>query len=428
MPALAQRAATGAVRVPPTALVTILALVALGLAATLATVWQDHGVDKEMNVLFDADPGTGLPCFAHFRHWYGIRHPAVCALVSSTIRVAAEAAAAAGLVADQEGFRETVASYVTPAASALGVAAAGALAWASGIGVSGIIVLCALLGLSFSQLVFGSIPEHFAITGLLLGLTLLLGARPPPARRSDWLIWIAAGTAATAVTVTNLVFFFLILFFSLGRSGNAWGALRRAVPIGLLCLVIALSVGKIGDFVYGYWHTRDIDSLATHVTKFLRPDPARNVLAFPRALGDAFAPAALRVKVNVTGIEHHQAHETQFSLEDGEEIWRAPLRVAGVIAAAMVLGAGLGLRRSFPQRHLILASLCILVFSGVLHAFWGDGYFLYSQHWLMASLVLLFPLFVEPRTARPAAIVFAVIVPLVAYSNFEALRAMALRL
>jgi hypothetical protein len=83
------------------------------------------------------------------------------------------------------------------------------------------------------------------------------------------------------------------------------------------------------------------------------------------------------------------------------------LLLALALAGAIAMWAG-----TRTQRTLMLAALAILIFNKWLHAFWGVGHFLYSQHWNLAfSVLVVGSLFATGRALRVGqAIVFATVV------------------
>jgi hypothetical protein len=100
----------------------------------------------------------------------------------------------------------------------------------------------------------------------------------------------------------------------------------------------------------------------------------------PLAIVNTLAPADVGTKNN----EDQGQYSYQFTLEKSSGAWR--VLPAGLLLATGTLGC---LRRPDPMFSLGVASLGILTFNFLLHAVWGQEYFLYSQHWLIPLLVLL---------------------------------------
>ena len=134
----------------------------------------------QFDVLFDADTGSRLDCMTTDRcgDRSSFAHPALAAFVNPPVQLVAAGLRGVGLVEGEAWqARRVVALGVAPLASALQAIAVFFLLRALGLG-RGVATTLALVNVAaFSRLVFGSLPESFALSGLALGIAALLAAR-----------------------------------------------------------------------------------------------------------------------------------------------------------------------------------------------------------------------------------------------------------
>jgi hypothetical protein len=290
--------------------------------------------------------------------------------------------------------------------------------------------LTLLVGGSFSQLVFGSVPDHFAVSGCLLAISYLVAAghlqRGGPV---PWRAWLACGILATSVTVTNLVSIGILFATTVIATRT-----RDSRPIRSIVLFLALVCGMTYTLaLLGYSlesafsgtvasrgaglpgvttgeqqeQTRDEISVAepsakpeSHpqpdrslwrrfmssdlkwMNRFWEADTVGKLGQILPAIANTLAPAGVNTKNNVWG--QGERYNYQFTLE--KTSGTLPTVLAAILLATGTLRC---LNRSEPLYSLAVASLGILAFNFLLHTVWGQEYFLYSQHWLIALLVLL---------------------------------------
>lgn len=405
-----------------------LGLLCLALQLHVAHGFAVRGALDQFDVLFDADTGSRLECMTTDRcgDRSSFAHPALAAFVNPPVRLAAAALQAAGVV-DGEAWeaRRLVALGVAPLASALQTLVVFFMLRALGLGRGVAASLTLVNALAFSHLVFGSLPESFALSGLALSLAALLAAREMNGRPVPRPLWIAVGVFAAGITVTNFVA--VALLFAATRL-----ALRDRVRVlllegVLLGVVVASAVAMIGIASAPLYDLRDVDpGGGVFFTRQWLHEEGRVDRAFHLIgiFAATFAAPEIEERENPSALGRHSRYVTMFEVPVRPFGWLAS---PGALAMLGLLAAGaVGLARGpRPARFMLGASLALLAFNALLHTFWGSGLILYSQHWQIALVVLLAGLGFWPafssRAPRALALGFGVLALALAAGNARAL-------
>jgi hypothetical protein len=407
-------------------------LVLVALAITLASgVFAGHYVlelqfsrlhaFKQYDVLFDTDPVIRLIGFSH--GWgpfnRNLLHPNLANFVNPPLRIVARSLHLAGFGgADLPALRESLALMVNPLFSALQALATLVLFLRLGFSRPAAFLLTLFSACSFSQIVFGSIPDHFALSGVFLTLAFILAADLLQRQGTiNWPVWLFAGWLATSITISNLAI--VVLLF--------WGALRccrrpeAARKAGFL--LIAVTILTFASYLFlnlGYdaepQRSKNVVSWSSH---FLRPDMIANFLRFPTALADSVAPP----EPEVTNIRYlfppGARYAFQFTLADTPVIFTADNLLGSAIFLLLLAGGVNHFRAGGTRRGLLGCTLAVIAFNALFHAVWGHEYFLYSQHWLTAAVFLAAGIFGHRSRFGPAAFVFmTVLTATVALNNY----------
>ncbi|AMV37056.1 hypothetical protein [Planctomyces sp. SH-PL62] len=369
----------------------------LGLAMflinlTLLSRFDRLGVFEEYDVLFNTDPSHRLELFSS--GWTPNSnpvHPGLGLIASLPIRLVALLVSvittASSWPSSELEIRRELALLLIPALSGGTISTVymvlRKLALARGYAV----LMCLLQAASFSQLIFGSIPDHFVMSGFFFALAAWLAASTVDRGWMPyWLPWIVVGTGATCVTVTNLVIIEFFLLASLVASGIPFPSTAR-LCVGLAGIVLGVTglVFAADNFLYGRapMHAAIEDSQG-FVEKF-RDVPSVKVRGALPALQESLAPLAVATTMNpMTNSKFYTYYEVMFTLDQP----RRPF-VSTAFAALLALDAWFCRGGTRAWRAMGIASLLIIGFNLTAHTFWGDEFFLYSQHWLVAITLLL---------------------------------------
>jgi hypothetical protein len=162
------------------------------------------------------------------------------------------------------------------------------------------------------------------------------------------------------------------------------------------------------------------------VVRFLRSDADLNeqLTRVPEVLVNTLSPPRIGTQVLSRGQIQKGTYEFGFTLEKTGQ-W-ATMAIVPLLLVTGLVGSRHGSR---VQKFVTLAAAQILLFNMVLHSLWGREFFLYSQHWLVAQIVLLAGNLAYPiRTRRAFCGLFMILVPVVALHNANLIWSMLQRL
>lgn len=341
----------------------------------------------QYNILFDADPNTRLDSICSGVEGRSLIHPHLSNVFSLPIMLVGKVAIVLGLDGQQEiPLRRSLGLLVVPVASGLTASVWFFLFLLLGLSVWRSSILTSLGAMSFSQLVFGSMPDHFAVGGLALALCYLLAADDlNRGGRVRWLAWMAAGMLTMGITATNVITPAVLLFTCLLRRG--WGVLdacRRTIAFGAIVSVITYATAIACSACFG-----DMDVMLsekdniTFVGKYWTDDAFHKAMRLPALLANTIAPPSVGVMPN-TVRGYGERYDIEFTLESTTGV--LPVLICGVLLVSGTIG---GFKGTPSYRVVAMASVAILALNLIMHTFFGRESFLYSQHWLTPLLVLL---------------------------------------
>lgn len=407
----------------------MLGLLSFVLHLTLTRELDRLGVFDQGNVLFDADPDTRLASLSDGLH-LGIKHPNLMAYFTPPITLAAKLVIALSPGDKSESaMRRTLGTWLVPSASALTTAIVFSLFGHLGFSVLRSVVATLLASLSFSTLVFGSIPESYGLTALALAVAYAFAANPSRDHRRPWAGagWIAIGVFATGITVINVVFVALLM------AGAVWTEARRSRAIFRVAVTVIAIFGLTGACAWvldavmvrpnstpaadveAALVERTVALVRAEMTRFAAPDPIRQLLHFPTTLANTFAaPAPDRQPIKPS------RHAQGFTLKSSPSIFGMGDPFGTSVFILLVAGALCGLVND-ATRGIALASVGIIVFSAMLGV-WGVETFLYSQNWNLAAVVLMTGVMRTGPGSRPMTAVVASVTLIVGVRNIALLR------
>ena len=429
--------------------------VALGMTVFFVGLWLEKRWDRlevlqQFDVLFDMDPNLRLAGISRGVEAFRLVHPNFGNYFRIPIQVVVRGGSAAGLWRGQESeIARQLALLVTPGVAGLSVAVMLLVLSRLGLSLWQSLLVASLGAVSFSQLIGASVPEHFPLGGLCLGLGFLQAAREiNRGGIPHWPVWCLVGVLAAGTTITQAIPILILCFATALSNGlTRLEGLKRVilvgVAIGLLTYGSAFLLNRVfGEQLQSPQGPADATRQAeprersgyrgllehhwTWVQRFLRQDADAGTLLvrIPEVLTNTLAPRHVREQPLDSGTQRQAMYDFGFTLEGTGS--------AGAMAGLSVLLVSgiLGSRRGTKAlRVTTLGAIGILVFNIALHTLWGREFFLYSQHWLVPLLVLLagnlaFP----PPWSRIITMLLAGGVVLVAASNMATIRAMLERL
>jgi hypothetical protein len=228
---------------------------------------------------------------------------------------------------------------------------------------------------SFSDLLFGSIPESFGLGAMAMAFVLLLAVDAlcgdAPVKPG---LWVAGGTLAVGITVTHMVEVLIVAFIVLrSKRLKPSRAIAGAAALGLVVGLLTVGLYELGRRAYG---APSFSPLATgQIQELGKPhNPVEVALAFSDTLLPS-PPLALAYE------EVRQPHE--FILTYRKAVGPVPGRTPRALVVFLVLVVcGLGWRNAPPRQRMCgLMAGALLAFHFLFFLVYGTELFLYSAHW-----------------------------------------------
>jgi hypothetical protein len=394
----------------------LLAASAFVFNATLERRLDGLGAFEQLDVIFDTDPNERLFTFTS-GGWRQrcVIHP-LLRLVSLPIRGAVILADHAGITAAPAGAsRRVLAMLVAPVCSALTAIVMFRVFLGAGLGDLAAGAGAILSQVAFSQMIFGSIPDHFVVSGLGMSLVLLCGLVLPTADRIGWPRWLAVGVLTAGVTISQIIP--TCLMFAVCCRCGGMGPRQTARATALLggsSVALVLSMSWLLTFPDTRYSPLSPVTQVALYTRFFPPRPLDHAIGALAAIPNSIAPPPARV------IPGHATDTDRYQIRFTLESVRDPVRIAAVWIP-FLFGAWLGLRSNAPvRRALCLGAMAIVFYNLLFHALWGKEWFLYSQHWLSPLVfVMAIPLRDAGRYRLPVWLAASFALPLIAAGNWQ---------
>jgi hypothetical protein len=350
-----------------------------------------HGLFLYDDVLFDADPGRTLRIMVHGQGWEGssLQHPLWAALTHLPLRAVEFATRPLRPGSDADGFVRRASLRAIVLLGAVSTMLVFLTLRTLRLPVHDSVLASTVHLASFSNVVFGSVPEHWIISGAILSVvfyvtaTLLVGGRAPTQPCQT-----LASVVAAAVTLSNGV----LVLLPLGVAALAAGVpRRRAVGIGLVAGTIAgvtLALCYAVQVAVRPTHAlEDLQRSPGWVVAHVEPRPAARLAAFPFEVANSVGPASLQITprdLTAPGLSPNRA----VGLPGPG--WESVTPASVVLVVLLAAGGLSAVRLGQSWRAIGGAAAAVLAFNWGLHAVWGGAQlFVYSQHWIVVVPILL---------------------------------------
>jgi hypothetical protein len=382
----------------------------------LAVRFDATGAFDQYNVFFNADVHTRIEAFAEGRH-LGVKHPNLMPMTTPLSRLGAAVLTGAGVTdAPAVEVRRALALLVVPAASGAKAAVAFATFVALGATVARSLLLTAVATLAFSNVVFGTIPESYGLTGLCIALASALAATSSsPRSTTRWWHWVALGVVAMGITVVNAAW--IAIFFACAEIGSGRRTARTGSRLALFVVTVGvLTAGSSWLLERALVSTptaggparvaqreaaigaeratppverrrlldRALAPLRVNARGYLQRGQLDRVLDFPLRLPATFAPTAIGTVPNPLAAREGSRYRIEFVIDDGPVAEVTGAFVAFVLLAALTAATVVAARRHGRSRAIACASVALLAASALV-SFYGPNPYLYSQNWQLAA-------------------------------------------
>jgi hypothetical protein len=366
----------------------LLFLVGFTISYSFVSRLDALGVIDQYNILFDSDPNQALAAISHgwgrnYKHWN------LATFFSIPIRLMSKPAALLSAAEEME-IRMELGLLVAPLLSAL----TGPLVFGAGLFLGLRLRYALLLALvnqvCTSRVVFGSVPESFALSAFAIALFLWLGARDiRNSSPSPRLAWVVAGVFGFGVTVTNLVSFcFSWMLSRYDLSTALRPALASTARMAALVVAINMAIFLAAAFLFSESVTRIVQRAGED--PYYGGDFLRSLAELPFAIGYTLAgPLPAVVPEPIAGREDLPIR-TMFNYARVPKGSLGSLAYLAFLGACFVLGAA-GWYQAGGQRRTFGILCVLLVFlNSTPHLLYrGLDLFLYSQQWQVPLIFLV---------------------------------------
>jgi len=375
---------------------------------------RNNNMFEQLDTLFNIDIPNRYNLFADGSGGDGLSlmHPNLF-LVHAPVRVISMGLEKGAVTSDSNKTRREVAMVVSPLVAAMTAIVLFLLLTNLNVAPFRAILVSLFSAYSFSGLIFGSVTDHFIIGGLSIVLTFWLAERTIAKQNLAIIPWVLVGVFVASVTVTNFAIFAIILFLMTVMYKELDPALRKTILISVLAIAITfslhLAVSYIKNGVFGinqssYGSVQLDDFLHFSIDNF-------SEVLF--VIINSISPAGYVSLLDSFG-------ELVFTFERPLKVQFVKI-LPGLLTLSLVLAGAVAGWRSGKRKiqYFVYACVLVLVFNLSFHLFWGDEYFLYSQHWNIALFILLAGLLLNTRNVgRFATIFVSVLLVSVLINNF----------
>ncbi|MEM7675302.1 MAG: DUF6080 domain-containing protein, partial [Myxococcota bacterium] len=343
---------------------------------------------------FDADAGVNLKAFAKGGGRYAITHPLLELIKLPVITCGIVLSKVSAMSLSEASFH--VALGITPLASSLSIVLLHPTLVRLGFGASTALLATAFFAFWNSNLLFAVIPETYALSRLLITALFFVLAHEMPHRRRSFALFFL-GVAIGGVTLTNIIIFGLVLWAYRGGPRSGWSvvlseAVRSGAIIAVILVVYYLTITL-------FKRDPGTEGSAEWVNHFLVTDGHQVALNFINLCSQF-------VTMIVAALPTHRLYGLSFARA------LTASTVLVLLAACVLVAIMVGSRQRRPDAWSWVerASVMIIIYNFVLHSFFGREMFLYTQHWVLPTVLLLMPALARwPRAAGAAFMVVAAV-------------------
>lgn len=394
-------------------LAVMLTTIAFSVNLFIALQFEKTGALDQYDVFFDADTIAGMECMV--KNQCGGRssfsHPNLALFLNPPLQASAWALKQVGILdRDEAALRRALALLVCPFASTLKVLAVFGVLLLLGLASGQAFLLSLLCIVSFSQIIFGSIPESFALSGLLLAAAHLFAIYEMRSERQRFWPWVVLGVLTAGIAVTNLVV--VVILFVVARL---YLNVRTRLVVShavLLSVLIVLPTVLLPSLFRNTYHLIEVDTRGgiTYTKRWMKTEYAADrALETPATWAHTFAAPKPYIGTNSRAIREQSKYPYRFTLSPAK-VFSSYDPLTLLILLLLVAGAISHIKAPRMAKWMAGASLCVVAFNWVLHSIWGVELFLYSQHWHLTLLILLAGLFLRERPRMRALTLAAVVV------------------
>jgi len=381
------------------------------------------------NIILGADTNERSESWAYGYGEHNFIHPNLSHFVNSVVRIVATVLSPAFPDLTKMVLQMRLALLVTPLCAMLTTCMVYLIALTAGVRVLPALALSLIYGFSISTIAYGSVPDHFMISALLLasGLYLLL-LNTRLSDRNHIIAWTILAVFTVGITSSNIVP--IIGMFAISEYKRKQPkAIDMIARVGLIFVrvgVLTIFLWACFNWIYhgsiistGHNYGKELEK---RTLSSISVSPIRDAIGFPFIVGQAFFGGAPDIVRYIPDEPHSKLARYEIMVvypspltpfNQTSLLWLIPGLIIGV---SLFLGFT---AESGKFKPLTMAVILIIMFNWLLHSFWGRELFLYSPHWHFASVVGLIPLIRLLPTGRGTEILIVLLSTSLVVMNYE---------
>ena len=406
---------------------------AVGLFATvyfmatyaLARHWHSEGLFVPWDFFYDADAGINLTAFSIGGGRYAVTHPFLEMIKVPVLGAGFVVSRIVG--SDLRSTSVIFALGVTPLCAALGLIALYGTLLRLKLSSSTAAWMVVAFGFWSSNLAFAPVPETFTISRFFITCLFFVLAAHRPGRWWNVAV-IVVGVGIAGTTITNIAIYFIVLAVYLSRTevrgakiGTVGSAAAFTGTAGSTAAVsgtvgssgaVGSAAARAGAVAVGVVVTyfgalaamgkqRGTEGGPDWLKHFLNFDPLSIVSNILNLFGMFF-------QMIVAAFPTEKVYGLSFMQEAS---WSAAVVALGSVGVMAVIAVSRRVADDQTQWGWVhRAALLVIAYNFLLHATFGREMFLYTQHWVVPTFLLLVPAMVKvPRTAALVSLVVAAV-------------------
>ena len=371
------------------------------------------------NIFFDTDPQTSLGSIASGWGRNAYTH-AFLELFSFPIRFIENVVNFFMSIEDGPSFRILLALSISPIFSALKIVFFFLILRNNEI--KNLVILTLMFAFGFSNVLFSTIPESYAISSFLITLLFYYYFECLRKKTSENpYAWFILATLLAGITITNVIMFSILyynfLLIVLGKTRRY--SFYRSLTFSAGALAFTLLIFKIIRVTYGISMSSEGGiTWIRHFSSLSLTQCLHNLNSIFSALINSFSPTFIDVSKN--DLCHKMGlpcNKLSFESLNDHYTW-----TLGFLLVVYMLY----LTFYRKNKHKILNDIClvsmmILLFNLGLHTFFGKEMFLYSQHWITAVSLIIASSLSERRILSIALLMLELSINAFYLLNFDTL-------
>jgi hypothetical protein len=290
-------------------------------------------------------------------------------------------------IPDPVAFRELLALWIAPLSTFCSTVLVAAIVRRLVADQINRVLVTAMYCLSFTVLLFGSVPESFPVSNLLITAMLYLALRQQTITQSPW-IWRLVGILSASVTITNIAIYSIIRVASSATTSSAdrIPILKRVALEVSAIAALVLVTGRLAVVALGY--TEEANRSDVGYLSFVSLDfhtVLINIITTLAAVGQSVVGGMPHTRpLTFCGpLPVCRAVEFSKTSLDAQSI------IFSVIVLTIIVWFIMKVRDRAINQSLLLSLAGVLCFNLALHAVFGREMILFSGHWITAFVLLL---------------------------------------